>query len=285
MKITLECIPCIINSLIRLLKIGNHTDGVKEQAMRRLLKFITDADYQKSPPILGREMHQMIRDQLNDSDPYFEIKKKYNRMMLDMYSEIKSMVKSAKDPFDMAIRLAVAGNVIDFGPQDQLDVMDTIHRVVHSKIAIDDSKLLKNDLMDANALLYIGDNCGEIVLDKLFLETIDLPNMYYAVRGGPVLNDVTIEDAKMVGIDEIAKIITTGDNAPGAVLEATSEEFNQIFDNSDLIIAKGQGNLEGLMGVYQNIYYLLVVKCDLIGNFIGAPKGEFVVKKSPIIMN
>lgn len=200
----------------------------------------------------------MMREQLSDPDPYKEIKKKYNRMMLDMYSKFEDMVESAKDPFDMAMRLAVAGNVIDFGPQDQLDVMDTINRVVHSKIEIDDSKLLKNDLKSANMILYIGDNCGEIVLDKLFLETINLPNMYFAVRGGPVLNDVTTEDAMMVGIDKIAKIITTGDDAPGAVFDSTSDEFQQIFTNSDVIISKGQGNLEGLIDVNQNIYFFLL---------------------------
>jgi damage-control phosphatase, subfamily I len=281
MQTTLDCVPCIINSFIRLLKLGELVIGDKEQAMRKLLRYMSDADYQQSPPDLGREMHRMMREELNDPDPYKGIKNKYNIMMLEMYSEFENIVESAKDPFNMAMRLAVAGNVIDFGPQDQLDIMDTINRVVHSNIDIDDSILLKSELENAKRVLYIGDNCGEIVLDKLFLETIKKPDVYFAVRGGPVLNDATIEDAKMVGIDKIAKIITTGDDAPGVILEDTSEKFKQIFNESDLIIAKGQGNLEGLLGVNKNIYYLLVAKCDLIGRLIGTKRGEFIVKKNP----
>ena len=281
METSLDCVPCIVNSFLRLLELESLSKGKKEQAMRRLLKFIADADYQKSPPALGKEMHKMFREQLNNPDPYKKIKLKYNRMILNMYSDFEYKVASAKDPFDMAMRLAIAGNVIDFGPQDQLDIVDTINRVVNSRIDIDDSKMLRKDLESANMILYVGDNCGEIVMDKLFLKTINLSNMYFAVRGGPVLNDVTIEDAKMVGIDKIAKIISTGDDAPGAVWDFTSNEFKQIFNRADVIISKGQGNLEGLMGLTNNIYYLLVTKCDRISNMLETKKGEFVVKKNP----
>ena len=280
----MDCIPCIINSFIRLLKSEDISHAVQEEALRKLLRYIADVDYKNSPPILGREMHKMMREQLNNPDPYHELKKKYNRMMLDIYPEFEEMVKASQNPFDIAMRLAIAGNVIDFGPQDQLNFMDTINRVVHSEIAIDDSVLLQNDLSKANSVLYIGDNCGEIVLDKLFIETINCPNIYFAVRSGPVLNDVTIDDAKMVGLDKIANIISTGDNAPGVVLDACSDEFIRIFNNSDVIISKGQGNLEGLIDVDQNIYFLLVTKCDLVGNLISTVKGDFVVKRSPYKM-
>ena len=285
MQTNLDCIPCIVNSFVRLLKMGDLTEIKKEQAMRRLLSFIAEMDYKKSPPVLGREMHRMMREELNDPDPYHEIKNKYNRMMLDMYSEFEEMVEKANDPFDMAMRLAIAGNVIDFGPQDEFNIMDTINRVILSKIAIDDSKSLKNDLNEANSLLYIGDNCGEIVLDRLFLETINIPNKNFAVRGSPVLNDATIDDAKLVGIDKIATVITTGDNAPGVVLESTSDEFKKIFFSSDIVISKGQGNLEGLIGQHANIYYLLVAKCELVGNILGAQKGDFIVKRNPYLIN
>jgi len=129
-------------------------------------------------------------------------------------------------------------------------------------------------------LLYIGDNCGEIVLDKLFLEKINIPEKYFAVRNGPVINDVTIDDANKVGMDKIADVITTGDDAPGAVWESTSNEFKAIFEKADVIISKGQGNLEGLIDINKNIYFLLVTKCDLIANRLGTQKGEFVVKRA-----
>ena len=147
-------------------------------------------------------------------------------------------------------------------------------QVIHFK----SNQQLKNDLKTANQVLYIGDNCGEIVLDKLFIQTINHPNIYFAVRGGPVINDVTIEDAKMVGIDKITKIITTGDDSPGAVWETCSNKFKNIFKKSDIVIAKGQGNLEGLLDVKHNIYFLFVVKCNLIGSRVGAKVGDFIIK-------
>ncbi len=280
MNISLDCIPCIVNSFLRLLKSGILPDAEKEPAMRHLLDFLAKADYHQSPPALGREMHRVIREVLKNPDPYKEIKKKYNRMMLDLYNNFKNMVQKADDSFDMAMRLAIAGNVIDFGPQHQLDVMDTINRVVHAELAIDDSPQLRRDLQRASTILYVGDNCGEIVLDKLFIETMNHPNVYFAVRGRPVINDATIEDAKEVEMDKVAKIITTGDDAPGAVWETASEKFKNYFLNADVVISKGQGNLEGLIDVKHNIYFLLVTKCDLIASRVGAQTGDFVVKHS-----
>ena len=158
--------------------------------------------------------------------------------------------------------------------------MDTIDRVVHTDMAIDDSPRLRKELRDASTVLYVGDNCGEIVLDKLFIETIDHPNIYFAVRGKPVINDITVEDAEKVGMDRVAKIVTTGDDAPGAVWETASEDFKELFLSSDVVISKGQGNLEGLIDVRHNIYFLLVTKCDLIANRVGAKTGDFIVKRA-----
>jgi uncharacterized protein with ATP-grasp and redox domains len=284
MNLELDCIPCIVNSFIKLLKLEELPHRIQEETMRKFLRLIAEADYQKSPPILGREMHRMIREQLNNDDPYEDIKKKNNKMMLDMYTEFEEMIERSSNPFDMAMRLAIAGNVIDFGPQDQFDIMESIERIAHSQLAIDDSKFLEEDIKKASSLLYIGDNCGEIVLDKLFIETINFPNTFFAVRSGPVINDATIEDARMVGIDKIAKVITTGDDAPGVVLDSCSDEFKEIFQKSDVIISKGQGNLEGLIDVDQNIYFLLVTKCELVGNLIDTAKGDFIAKRSPYKM-
>ncbi|MDB4583942.1 ARMT1-like domain-containing protein [Draconibacterium sp.] len=280
MNIQLECIPCSINSYLRLVKTGVIPEALQEPMLRRLLRLLSTIEYNQSPPIIGRKMHRLIREFLQNPDPYHQIKEYYNRMMLELYTDFENLVKESENPIDTAMRLAIAGNVIDFGSKYQLDVMDTINRVKGAKLAIDDSRHLRHDLNQATSLLYIGDNCGEIVLDKLFLETIDLPEMYFVVRDRPVINDVTIHDAEMTGLTKIAKVITTGDDAPGAVWEATSKEFKDIFTNADVIISKGQGNLEGLIDIpHNNIFFLLVTKCDLIAERVGARKGEFIVKK------
>ena len=280
MNTRFECIPCTVNSYLRLAETGVIPESRQETILRQLLRFLSQVEYNQSPPVLGRMLHRLIRESLQNPDPYHQIKEHYNSMMLDLYSSFEEMVDRSPDPFDTAMRLAIAGNVIDFGSQYQFDVMDTINGVMEAKLAIDDSRQLRHDLKHATSLLYIGDNCGEIILDKLFLESIHLPQMYFVVRDGPVINDVTLNDANMAGMEKIAKVITTGDDAPGAVWESTSGEFKDHFINADVIISKGQGNLEGLMHIpHNNIYFLLVTKCDLIAEQVGAKKGQFVVKK------
>ncbi|MBN2411355.1 DUF89 family protein [candidate division KSB1 bacterium] len=254
-------------------------EEAREPAMRQLLQYLAKADYRQSPAALGGEMHRLIRGILNNPDPYKDVKIKYNKKMIEQYPQFKKMVTTAAEPFNAAMRLAIAGNVIDFGPQNRLDIMNTINKVIHAPLKIDDSGQLKKDIESAKTILYIGDNCGEIVLDKLFVETINHPNIYFAVRKSPVINDATPEDARMIGLDKMVHLLTTGDDSPGAVWETASDEFKTIFQKADVIIAKGQGNLEGLMGVRQNIYYLLVVKCEIIGQQIGAQTGDYIVKR------
>ena len=226
-----------------------------EELLRRLLKFLAISEYDQSPPVLGGKMHRLIREFLQNPDPYHQIKEQYNQMMLGLYSTFEEKVKRSEDPFDTAMRLAIAGNVIDFGSQNQLDIMDTINRVMGAELAINDSANLRRALKQATTLLYIGDNCGEIVLDKLFLTYINVPKKYFVVRDRPVINDATMEDAMIAGIENTATVITTGDDAPGAVWETVSGEFKEIFRKADVVISKGQGNLEGLIDVtHKNIY-------------------------------
>ena len=284
MNTRFECIPCIVNSYLRLVETGVIPEPRQEAILRQLLQYLSQVDYNQSPPMMGRMLQRMIRESLQDPDPYLQIKEKYNRMMLELYPSFKEMVESSENPFNTLIRLAIAGNVIDFGAKYQFEVMDIINRIMNEKLAIDDSSDLHHDLNHAHTLLYIGDNCGEIVLDKLFLESINVPEKYFVVRNGPVLNDITLEDAKMTGIDKVATVITTGDDSPGAVWETASKEFRDHFISADVVISKGQGNLEGLIDVpHDHVYFLLVTKCDLIGEKIGTRKGDFVVKQGTAI--
>jgi len=284
MKTQFECIPCIISSYLKLVETSVIPETQQEVILRQLLHYLSGVDYDQSPPMMGRTLQRMIRESLQNPDPYHQIKQHYNQMMMDLYSSFKEIVERSEDPFDAAMRMAIAGNVIDFGAKYQFDIMDSINRVKEHELAIDDSRFLRDDLEHAQTLLYIGDNCGEIVLDKLFLETIDISQKYFVVRESPVINDITPEDAKMTGMDKIATILTTGDNSPGAVWESASKDFRDHFNNADVIISKGQGNLEGLIDVpHDHVYFLLVTKCDLIGEKIGTRNGDFVVKRGSVI--
>jgi len=283
LKVTYDCIPCAIGSIITLFKKGLVADEKQEPAMRALLDYLSKIDYNQSPPLLGQQMHRIIRTVLKNPDPYYEIKQRFNRLMLDYYSELTKLVEQAGDPFQMALRLAIAGNVIDFGPNQPFDITKTLEQAKSIVLAIDDSKSLQKSIDRAKTLLYLGDNAGEIVMDRIFLETIEHPNIYFAVRGAPIINDATIEDAQLVGIDKMAKVISNGDDAPGTILENTSDEFRGIFHKADLIISKGQGNYEGLNGCRENIYFILMAKCEHVANHLGVRKGDFLVKKNNYI--
>jgi uncharacterized protein with ATP-grasp and redox domains len=281
-KVTYDCIPCAIGSLITLFDRGLVPMEKRDATMRALLRYLSEIDFDGSPPVLGRQMHRIIRQVLNNPDPYFELKQQFNRALLDLYPELKKRVMESSDPFQLALRLAIAGNVIDFGPNHSFDINGTLDKTNSVALAIDNSSLLQQSLPRAKTLLYLGDNAGEIVMDRIFLETIEHPNVYFVVRGAPIINDVTEADARMVGIDKIASIISNGDDAPGTVLENVSSEFRQIFDRADLIISKGQGNYESLSGSRKNIFFLLMAKCDHVASHLGVKKNDFIVKRERI---
>lgn len=199
-------------------------------------------------------------------------------MALELYSQWKPRVINSDDPFRLALRLAIAGNIMDYGASTSFDIHKTIDRVVSSKFAIDQSELLRAKLQKASKVLYLGDNAGEIVFDRLFIEVIMHGDIKFVVKGEPVLNDVTIDDAVQVGMHYAADVISNGYDAPSTILNRCSSEFLKEYNSADIIISKGQGNLEGLLSENDpRIFFLLMVKCDLIAEILGVNKGDFVV--------
>ena len=279
LRVTYDCLTCAVGSVIKLFNRGIIPEEHQEKAMRNLLKYLSNVDFNQSPPALGKDMHRIIREILKDPDPYQGIKKEFNSLMLKYYPDLKAQVDTATDPFLLALRLAIAGNVIDFGPNQSFNVLDTLKQAKSVELAVDHSQQLKAAIKNASNLLYLADNAGEIVMDRLFLETINHPHVYFAVRGAPIINDVTIEDARQTGIDKLATIISNGDNAPGTVIQSVSTKFLEVFNSADLIISKGQGNYEGLSGCDKNIYFLLMAKCDHVADHLGVHKGDFLVMK------
>lgn len=248
----------------------------------QLIKDISNIDLENSySPKITRDILQSLKEVSVVADPYKKEKDSSNRDLLNRYNEFQHMVETSENPFNTALRLAVAGNIIDFGPTHKFDVEGTIQRVLSNNFAIDHSQQLKAEIEKAKTILYLGDNCGEVVLDKLFLETINHPNVWFAVRNKPILNDVTPKEAMEVGMDKVAKIISNGDDAPSTLLKSVSKEFIEIYNSADLIISKGMGNYEGLMDETDpRLFFLLMIKCPVIGRKIGAKNGDFVVKQN-----
>lgn len=276
-----ECLICQVKALEKRVEKYEIPAESRNAIVSKLLKEIAAIDFEKSySPEITRDILHALSESSKIADPYLPEKQEGNREMLDRYDELKAKVYESKNSFDTALRLAVAGNIIDFGPTHFFDVRATIDKVLVSDFAIDHSEQLRHEIEKAKMILYLGDNAGEIVMDKLFLETLNHPNVWFAVREKPVLNDVTGVEAEEVGIDDFARVISNGDDAPSTLLHRVSDEFRKVYKKADLIISKGMGNYEGLMDENDpRLFFLLMVKCPVIGRKIGASKGDFVVKR------
>jgi len=276
-----RCFYCFAKAFERLLSQDGISPDAKDSFTRDMVNLYAENWGKHNSPLFARELHSLLRSYTGNSDPYKLEKKKYNDLALGLISEMKRLLKRSRDPFNTALRLSIAGNIIDFAVNDNFNLHATLDRVLKSPFAIDQSELLKSALGKARSVLYLGDNAGEIVFDKLFIETIGHPNLVYTVRGAPVINDATLEDAEYVGKSEVARVISNGFDAPSTVVSKSSDEFRILFDEADLIISKGQGNLEGLIHLKdKRIFFLLMVKCNVIAEFLKVEKDSFVVFNS-----
>lgn len=277
MKINEKCLPCLINQVIKVANITNcsNRDDLYHQVFEKLSKI----DFNKSNPEIIGMIFELVKKHLNNEDPYLEIRRYYNNLFLQNYDNFDKKI----DSFKTAIKYAIIGNIIDFSPINNQEIMkidDWFDNIDNLSLAIDHVDQLINDIKNAKTILYLGDNCGEICLDKLLLKRIKQLNptlkIYFGVRGEPVVNDSIEADGYEVGIDEYASIISNGDNSLGTVLSRTSAEFNQIYKNCDFVIAKGQANFESLSEEDKKIYFLLMVKCGVIAKYINVPEKSLV---------
>lgn len=278
-----RCFFCFVKSFGDLIEKENLSLSDKNDFIEEMLHLYLTTKDNFSAPVFSSELHRVLRKYSGNVDPYKDAKKKSNDLVLEMYSGFKDQLLKDDDSFDKALRLAIAGNIIDFALSTEYNLSDTINKVLTTDFAIDHSLELKQALASARTVLYLGDNSGEIVFDKLFIERIMHPNIYYAVRGAPVINDVTVEDADYVGMDLVANVISNGYDAPSTILDKCSPEFLAVWEKADVVISKGQGNLEGLFDVSnKKIFYLLMVKCDVIADALHVEKGDFVVKMNEL---
>jgi len=229
-------------------------------------------------PEIQRNLNRTFCHIIGVNDPFAKEKEDNNRIALDLYRIWKPRVLESENPFELALRLAIAGNIMDYGANNTFDIEQTIVKVMNTDFAIDHSKLLRQRILDAKRILYLGDNAGEIVFDRLLIETIMHNDVMFAVKGGSILNDATMQDAVDIDLQNVADVISNGFDAPSTLLNRCSDEFLDVYKSADLIISKGQGNLEGLMDENDDrIFFLLMVKCDVIAERLRVRKGSFIV--------
>lgn len=285
MQTFLDCIPCFVRQALEAGRMVTDDEAVQERVLRRVLRMVQDFSRSEPPARLGRDIHAAIREETGERDPYKEIKERYNRLALGMYERLEEKVRASERPFETAVRLAIAGNIIDFGVDPRngnIHVHDTIASVLARVLSPGSFDRLEASCRAAERILYIGDNAGEIVFDRLLVEQLPRERVTFAVRGGPVINDATLEDARDVGLCDRVRVIDSGCDAPGTVLELCTDAFLEHYEAADLVIAKGQGNFETLNTVEdKELYFLLLAKCPVIARHIGCAVGDAVVHHVP----
>lgn len=287
MRYSMECLPCLLNQGIRVARLYLENEEEQRILLKSIIAEIAVMDHNASAPYIAHKVHRALKEALQNPDPYQKEKLYYNQEMLKLEDDFSQLAETAIDPLDVALKLAAAGNIIDFGPGYDLsrdNVLKTIKESMEKDYSQEVFISLASALKDANKLLYLGDNAGEIVFDKIFIRTIKecYPHLQidFATRGTPIMNDVTEEDAYMVGIDTYANIINNGTDIPGTILEHCSDSFVNVFNEADVIISKGQGNFESLYGNgYTNLYYIFLCKCNLFMERFGAQPNDLVLMK------
>jgi len=281
-KTSLDCIPCFVRQALNAARMVSMDLSVHERILREVLRWASDMNMDQPAPVMAQRIHRLLRKIVGLEDPYREVKDHENRMALALLPELKTKIEAATDPLIMALRLSIAGNVIDMGVNGnvtEFDVRESINQALAEPFVGDESGF-RIAVAEAQRILYLADNAGEIAFDRLLIEQIGPARVTVAVRGGPVINDATITDARAVGLHEIVEIIDNGSDAPGTLLDDCSQEFKWRFAEADLILAKGQGNFEALSDEPHNIFFLLKAKCAVIAAHAGVPIGTHVLARS-----
>jgi uncharacterized protein with ATP-grasp and redox domains len=281
MRTHIECFPCFIRQTIIALTQLTEDAAVHEDVVREVLSVMQRADTARPPAHTTTFIHRLIRGRLGQ-DPFEKVKDVYNNLALELYPGLKDETRRSDDPLWTAARLAIAGNVIDFGIFTSIDIDKSVRRSLESRIGVDDYAAFKQSVSEADNILYLLDNAGEIVFDRLLIEELSAcgKKVKAVVKGSPVLNDVTAADAVQAGLSDVCEVIDNGSDAIGTVLEWTSAEFQIQYREAELVISKGQGNFETLIGSTKKTYFLFQSKCDVVSRELGLSPGSMLLKKS-----
>ena len=278
MQTYLECYPCFVRQVLDAAKAAG-TDTARQHALlQRALGDMARHDTAMPPSELSSQIQALARRLSGNADPYREAKAASTRAALGMVPRLSRLIREAEDPLEAAVRLSIAGNIMDLGVLQSFDLEATVERVLAEPFAINDLPALRQALARSTSLLFLGDNAGETVFDRLLIETLSIPTTY-VVKAGPAVNDATREDAIAAGLDRVAEIVDNGSDGLGTLLHHCSAEFVRRFEAAELIIAKGQANFECLDGLGAPVFYLLQAKCRVIAGHLNVPQFGIVLKQ------
>lgn len=286
MKTYIDCIPCFYRQAIESSRIAGLSEVKIKKVIDKIGGTIADIGLGMTPPEMGAIFQKIIQDVSGNRDLYKDAKDKSNRLAFDLYDKVKKKVRASKDKLLTAIESAIAGNIIDFGVKNSLNVEKELEKIMseENKMIKNENKIFfayddfKNKIERSKKIIYLADNCGETVFDRVLIEEIQ--NLYpsveviYSVKEKPILNDALLEDAVFCGIDKICKTVSTGSVIPGTVLKLCSAEFLEIYKDADMVISKGQGNFESFVDDNKPVFYLFMAKCPVVAKEVGSETGN-----------
>ncbi len=274
MKAYLDCVPCAMRQALEASRMATDDEKKQKEALKQVSSKLSEVDWDGNPLNISHTAIRIVSEVTSVDDPYKDLKDEFNEKAMDMYPELRKLVSDSENKLKTATKLSILGNVIDFGPDREFVLEEVVEENLEKEFEIDFFNDFERELEESERIIYLSDNTGEIVFDKLLLSELDDKEIEFFVKGSPILNDAMREDAELVGIDEMAEISEIEN------LDSVSEEMKNRLGKADLVISKGQANYEAFSEVNANIFFLLMVKCPLIGEDIGAEEGDMIVKWS-----
>ncbi len=284
MRIQLDCLPCFLRQILEASRMVTDRTDIHEKIVEDAIKIIKDFKKYKTPPELAKDIHNLVKIHTSNPDPYKKLKEETIEIAKNFYPRLKALLEKEENRLLLALKISAIGNTLDAGVYSTKDFEKLSKRIdeeLKKDFAVADIEEFTKILEKAKTILIIGDNAGETVFDKILVEELNsAAEVFYAVRGEPIINDATLEDAYKSGLNECSKVISTGCALPGISFKECNQEFLEVFEKADLIISKGQGNYESLSEIKkENLFFLLKVKCPVIASHIGIEVNNYVFKK------
>ena len=276
-----KCFKCFEKQAERTAEIASDNIEIHKEIQLQVKHFLKTVSMESTPPEIAERIYRIIADVSGNRDPYRFVKKANIKKVNALYPALKKKLNKADNKLEMAVRLAIAGNVIDYGLEKVMDIEQAIEEKLTQEFAIFDFDNFRYELEKAEYILYLADNSGEAVLDKLLIETLNKKTIF-AVKAIPVINDATMNEVKLVGINDVATVISSGSTAPGTLLSLCNSEFIELFNSAPVIISKGQGNFEALSDVDAPIFFLLKAKCPVIARDLNVEVNDIILKSQKL---
>ncbi len=281
MRTFLDCYPCFLRQVLATMRLITAAEAEQKRILDLVMARLPTLPLAASPPEIAAVIYGLLARETGVEDPYRELKTAANRRALESWPEMENLLAAAPDRLRTAAALAIAGNLMDLGVQHEgFKAAEEIAAHLPREFAVDHEPLLRRQLAAAKTLLYVGDNAGEIVADKLLLREIrtEYPQLeaFFVVRGGPIINDVTREDARQVGMEEVATVLAAGCRAPALLPGEMGPEVSRLYAAADVVIAKGQGNYEALSQEERPLFFLLQCKCPVVARDLGVAVGQAI---------